>query len=388
MLGIIVGITAVIVVMSVGAGAQSLILNQVKGMGSNLIGILPGKSDEKGPPASVMGIITTTLKYDEIRGLVSPENPHIIAQTPYVRGIDTITYNGNKVDTNFVGVSASLPEVEDTNVMKGRFFTDDEEKSMSKIAILGYTVANDLFGDTDPIGKQIKIKKVQFNIIGVMKKRGTSGFQNQDDQIYVPFSTAQKLLLGIDYVSYARIKIDDATNVNSSLEYVKSYLREKHNIDNPEKDDFSARTMAEGLDAITNITNALKLFLVAIASIALLVGGIGIMNIMLAAVQERTREIGLRKAIGAKSHHIVQQFLIETVFITLIGGIIGIILGMLISIIVAKIAQNMGYSWDLVISPISIILACIVSISIGLIFGISPAKRASKLDPIKALHYE
>lgn len=387
MLGIIIGVMAVIIVMSVGAGAQSLIINQVKSLGSNLIGVLPGKSDEKGPPASVYGVLITSLKEDDILAMLK-EYPHFVAATGYVKGTDTVVWNDQKTDTTFVGVNASLPDVEDAKVASGRFFTDDEDKGVARVAILASQTAKDLFDGQDPIGQQIKIKKTSFNIIGVMAPRGSSGFQNQDNQIFVPITTAQKLLLGIDYISFARLKVDNADYVNDSMDQARIILRERHKIDRPEDDDFSVRSMSQSLDAITKITNALKFFLAAVASIALLVGGVGIMNIMLAAVQERTREIGLRKALGAKNRHIVQQFLIESVAITFIGGIIGICLGILISYIVARVAQGMGYNWDFAISISAIILGCAVSIGIGLVFGITPARRASQLDPIEALRYE
>ncbi len=388
MLGIIIGIMSVIIVMSVGGGAQSLILNQVKSMGSNLIGVLPGKSEEKGPPASVFGVAITTLKDEDGEAIMQSGNPHLIAYTSYIKGTDTVTWGDNKSDTTFVGVNASLPIVEDTDVSSGRFFTDDEERSMTKVAVLGSQTAKELFGDEDPLDKQIKIKKTNFLVIGVMKSRGVSGFQNQDTQIFVPLKTAQKLLLGIDYVSFLRIKVDSGDNVDDGILFAQDILRDKHNITNPEDDDFSVRSMAQGLEVLTTITNALKIFLVAVAAISLVVGGIGIMNIMLAAVQERTREIGLRKAVGAKNFHITQQFLTETALITLIAGIIGIAAGVLISVLVAAVARNQGYQWDLVISPLSIIVGCLVSVGIGVLFGILPAKRASKLSPIEALRYE
>jgi len=387
MLGIIIGVMAVIIVMSVGAGAQSLILNQVKSMGSNLIGVLPGKADEKGPPASAMGIVITTLTADDIKAIVK-DNPHILSGTGYVKGAETVSWGDNKVDTNFTGVSAQYTDVEDAKVEQGRFFSEEEENSATRVVVLGSTVAKDLFQDQNPLGAQIKIKKTTFNIIGVMKQRGTAGMQNQDNQIFVPMDTAQKLLLGINYISFARLKVDVAENVNSVMDEARAVLRERHKIDKPENDDFNIRSMAQGLEAITQITNALKMFLAAVAGIALIVGGVGIMNIMLAAVQERTREIGLRKAVGAKNKHIIIQFLVESVMITVIGGMIGIILGIFISYIVARIAQSMGYSWDFAISIPSIFLGCVVSVGVGLVFGIVPARRASRLDPIEALRYE
>jgi ABC-type antimicrobial peptide transport system permease subunit len=388
MLGIIIGVTSVVVIMSVGAGAQGLVLNQVKSLGSNLVGVLPGKSDDNGPPASVLGIIVTTLTTEDSEAFVGPEFPYVSASTPYVRGNATFTSGDNQTDANYVGVAASYPLVEEITVANGRFFTAEEDKGVARVAVLGSETAEKLFGDLDPVGRLIKIKRVSFRVIGVVEKRGVSGFQNQDNQIFVPVTTAQKLLLGINYVNFVRVKVSDAQYVDQTIETMKEVLRARHDIDKPENDDFSVRSTNQGLEALTSITNALKFFLAAIAAISLIVGGIGIMNIMLAAVEERTKEIGLRKAVGATNRIITLQFLIETITITFVGGVIGIILGTLISVLVATVARSQGYVWDLVITPSSIILGCSVSIAIGLIFGITPARRASRLSPIEALRYE
>lgn len=388
MLGIVIGIMAVIIVMSVGAGAQSLILNQVKSVGSNLVGVLPGGSEEDGPPASVMGIVVTTLKYEDGEEIIKNGCKCIEALNMYVSGNATFSKDDIVVNTTFSGVSDSYLQLEDTDVFLGRFFTNEEEKGLARVVVLGSEVKERLFGDQNPLGLKIKIKKTNFTVIGVMKKRGVSGFQNQDDQVFVPLRTAQKLLLGIDHVSMIRVKVDTAENVDKAVESIEMILRDQHNIDPGETDDFKVSSMAQGLEMLSNITNALRYFLVLIAGIALVVGGFGIMNIMLATIQERTREIGLRKAVGAKSRHIIFQFLLEAVVITFFAGIIGIILGILISILVAKIAQYLGYQWDLVISLQSILLGCGVSIGIGLIFGIFPARRASKLNAIESLRYE
>lgn len=388
MTGIIIGVLSVIVIMSVGAGAQSLILDQITGLGSNLVGVLPGKSEKDGPPASAFGIVITTLTDGDAQAIAHSSYTPIEAVASYVKGFDRVKGGDAEKDTTFVGTSASYPFVEDVSFSEGRFFTLDEERGMARVVVLGSEVAEELFPDQDPIGKHIKIKRSNFEVIGVVEERGTVTFQNQDNQVFVPLSTAQKLLLGINHINFMRIKIANAESVDSAIEEIEAVLRERHAIDTPEEDDFSVRATTQALDALTSITDALRFFLAAIAAISLIVGGIGIMNIMLAAVQERTREIGLRKAIGATSRTITFQFLVETATITFAGGIVGIIGGTIISASVGFVARYLGYSWDTVITPGSIVLGCVVSIAIGLVFGIIPARRASKLNPIEALRYE
>ncbi len=389
MLGIIIGISAVIIVMSVGAGAQSLILNQIKSVGSNLITVFPGGSEEEGPPVSVMGIVITTLTYEDVEAIKKESNaPHVVDAAAYVQGVATVSWHNRSVDTNFTGTTASYPEVEDTKVARGFFFSEQEEQSLSRVAVLGSQVAENLFAGVDPIGENIKIKKENFRIIGVMEKRGVSGFQNRDDQIYIPLYTAQKILLGINHISLVRAKVDDVFNLDQSIYNIEQTLRERHNITDPSQDDFTVRSAQEAIEAFTNVTNALKFFLAAIAAVSLVVGGIGIMNIMLVSVTERTREIGLRKALGAKRKDILAQFLTESVILTLVGGVAGIIFGGFVAALVAFVARYLGYQWDLVVSFSSVIMAVGVSMFVGIVFGFYPAKRAAELSPIDALRYE
>lgn len=391
MLGIIIGVSAVIIIMSVGAGAQSLILSQVKSLGSNLIGVLPGKSDNSGPPASVLGVVITTLKYGDALALDNKQRfPHVLSYVAYTKGYGTLTWNAESYDTSLSGSTVGYLATEGGEVDKGRFFTTDEERNLSRIVVLGSTVKKELFGETNPVGQRIKINKKTFEVIGVMKERGTVAFQNYDDQVFIPLLTMQKIISGVDHLGLMRIKLDGSENIKSTIADLEVLLRERHDIRDMsgKSDDFTVVNAAEALDMLSTITNALKYFLAAVAGLSLLVGGIGIMNIMLVAVTERTREIGLRKAVGAKKFHIMYQFILEAIFVTVSGGLIGIVVGIIISFLVAKVAQLLKYSWEFSISPLSIILAVTVSATIGVIFGLFPALKASRLDPMEALRHE
>ncbi|MCX6763915.1 MAG: ABC transporter permease [Candidatus Moranbacteria bacterium] len=388
-LGIIIGVGSVIIVMAVGASAQALILDQVKSIGSNLIGILPGASEEKGPPASVFGAVTTTLKYEDLEAILKKKNvPNAIAAAGYVSGSASIKKAENSFQTSYQGVTASFTNVEDVKVGKGRFFTKEEEINLSRVVVLGFNRAKDLFPDDDPINKSITIKDLNFTVIGVMEERGAVAFSGTDDLVYLPLFTAQKLLLGIDYLNFARVKVDNQENMDKAAEDIKATLREQHNLKGDKENDFSVRNSAQALSIISGVTDVLKYFLVSIAAISLLVGGVGIMNIMLIAVNQRIREIGLRKAVGAKNFHIIWQFLIESIVITFFGGLIGIIIGITISFLVAVTIRALDYSWQFIITWQSIVLAFSVTAAIGLLFGIYPARKASRVSPMEALRYE
>ncbi len=387
MLGMIIGISSVIIVLSVGAGAESLILNQLRSVGTNLIGILPGKAEEDGPPAAVFGIVITTLT-DEDREAIEDQIPEISAAASYVTANETVVWNNNKTQAGITGTSAGYPEVTESTVVNGHFFTEQEEKSEANVAVLGSQVREDLFNGEDPIGEKIKVGKQRYRVIGVMEPKGVSGFQNVDNMIFIPVGNVQKKLLGINSLGYIRAKANSEENIDIAVDKITELLRDRHNIDNPAKDDFNVGNSNQAIESLGSVTGALTLFLTAISAISLIVGGIGIMNIMLASVTQRIKEIGLRKAVGAKRSHIITQFLTETVLISLFGAIIGIVFGVLFSLLVAILVRNAGYDWDFVITPGSIILACSVSIGIGLLFGIYPARRAANLDPIESLRYE
>lgn len=392
MLGIIIGVGAVILIMAIGQSAQELILDQVKAIGTNLIGVIPGASEsDESPPSAVMGISITTFTYDDLEALLDPSNvPEIENGAGYVMGSAVVSYSGYEDTVSYVGTSASYINVETAEVASGRFFTKEEETNLAKIAVIGSKTAEDFFGNDDPVGKDIKIKDITFNVIGVLKEKGSGsiGGSSQDEVVYVPIKTGQKILLGINYLSFARLKVKSADLIPSAISNTKITLRDRHHIKDSSKDDFSVRDQAAALEKITNITNILRYFLLAIGTISLIVGGIGIMNVMLIAVNQRIKEVGLRKAIGARNSEIIAQFLIESATISSVGGIAGIIVGIFLSFIASIVVQALGYHWPFIISIYSVLVAFGVSAFIGIIFGLYPARKASQISPMEALRYE
>lgn len=384
MLGLMIGILSVILVMSAGAGAQSLITNQVKARGTDQIVVLAGASDPEGPPAAALGIVTKTLTEDDKEALLRSSNvSHVVSAAGYITGNATLSWESEERNVSYTGTNEAYRTLENVTLADGRFFDEGDNAAERRVLVLGAEIAKDIFGNQNPVGERVKLSKKQFEVIGVLAPHGATMFEDVDGAVLMPLRTAQNDLLGIQHVSFIRLKVSDEQYLDQAQEDVRQTLIDRHG-----EEDFSVRNTADLLDILTNITNALKFFLVAIAAISLFVGGVGIMNIMLISVREKTREIGLRKAVGAKDVDILRQFLFETITISLVGGLVGIILGVVLSFLIAVAVQSQGYDYSFIISPMSIVVSIGIATGIGLVFGLSPAKRAAALNPTEALRYE
>ncbi len=390
MLGIVIGIGSVIVLMSMGTSAQELILNQVQGTGSNLVFIVPGatKGSRFASPPSVQGIIIKTLVKTDLDSLKRESS--IIGAAPEVRGQAKIVYENNDATVTFTGTTESFFSIRNFKTTKGRSFTDSDVDSLNRVAVLGSEIAKTLFGERDPVNKTVRLKNTTFRVIGVLETKGLGPFGvDQDNLVLIPISIAQKQMLGIDFYNVITVQAADTYNIEFTQARITSVLRQNHHITDPDKDDFTIRTQADALSLLGDITNILKVFLTSIAFISLLVGGIGIMNIMLVSVVERTKEIGLRKALGATNGDILQQFLLEAVIITFLGGAIGIFLGSLFTVLLYFVLANfLPTGWVFALPLSAILLSAAVSTFIGIVFGIYPARQAARKNPIEALRYE
>ncbi len=388
-LGVVIGVAAVTVVASVGASAQQLILGQLSGLGSNLIGVIPGEESESGIPATTMGIITKTLTNDDLSALRKVQNvPHLAAVAGYVTGNTSVKSDRFKGTATFFGVSPDIVDVEDIQIIDGRFFTSLENARQARVAVLGAQRAEDFFGGESAIGSKVSIKGQSFTVVGVLAERGTVAFVNQDANVYVPLLTAQKLLLGINYLNFARAKVVSDKYNEQTIDDVTAILRVRHDIAEGEAADFAIKDTTSALVTITNITNILTYFLAAVAAVALLVGGIGVMNVMFIVLSQRMREIGLRKSLGATRGDISGQFLMEAVTVSLVGGVIGIVCGLVVTALIAFGVGAFGYKYELIFAWDAMGLALVVSVAIGIVFGAYPAYKASLISPIEALRYE
>jgi len=382
-LGIVIGISSVIAMIAIGQGAQGSIQSSIQSIGSNLILVTPGVQRTPGAQVSAGRGSARSLTQDDADA-ISREIVLARAVAPEISGRYQITSKGKNTNTSVAGVTSSYPTVRNVEVEQGSFVSDQNLRSLSKVAVLGSTTSLDLFGEgVDPIGQSIRIKNIEFKIIGVMKAKGGSGFGSQDDMIFIPLTSAQRFLVGDAYVSTISVSAEDAGSMSDIQQQITDLLLARHHISDPTLADFSIMNQADIVATASSITQTFTVLLAAVAGISLLVGGIGIMNMMLTNVTERTREIGLRKAIGAKRRDITLQFLSEAVALTFFGGAIGVFLGWSVSfgVMYFGILQTS-------VSVSSIALAFGVSAGIGIVFGYYPARRAARMNPIEALRYE
>src|SRR5512143_766745 len=384
MLGIIIGVGAVIAMVAVGTGASQKIAEQISSMGSNLLIILPGATTSGG---ARMGAGTQpTLSMADAEA-IQRECPAVSEVAPIQNGVAQVVYGHLNWSTGVVGTSPGIMTVRDWDLTSGRPFTTQDVKSATKVALLGQTVVDNLFGDQHPVGQTIRIKNVPFTVIGVLARKGQSAQgQDQDDTIIIPVTTAQKKLFGAQFPGMVRVimvKAKSAEDLSAAEKQITELLRQRHHLGQKQDNDFTVRNLTQIMQAAEQSTKVMTLLLGAIASVSLLVGGIGIMNIMLVSVTERTREIGIRMAIGAKPWDIRLQFIIEALTLSLIGGVIGIIVGVSTALILSSVS-----GWPTVVSILSILLAFGFSGFIGIFFGFYPAYKASLLNPIDALRYE
>ena len=384
MLGIVIGVGAVIAMLAIGAGARERVSEEIDSMGSNLLIVFSGSTSSGGARMGAGSEPTITLLDAEA---IKRECPAVLDVGPSHSGTAQVVFGNQNWSTIVIGTTPSLLDIREWQIIAGRPMTEQDDRSIAKVCVLGKTVVDNLFGGIDPVGKVVRIKKVPFTVIGVLGSKGqTMMGQDQDDIIYVPISPAQKKLfrpLFAGMIQFMMIKARSMEDLDDGQQQIEELLRQRHRIGQHQQDDFTVKNLTQMMQTAVNIARIMTLLLGAIASISLLVGGIGIMNIMLVSVTERTREIGIRIAVGAKTWDIRLQFIIEAVTLSIIGGGIGIILGQAGSIAVAKLA-----GLPVIISPLSIAVAFGFSAAVGVFFGFYPAYKASLLNPIDALRYE
>ena len=380
MLGIIIGVAAVIALVSIGNGVKQDIEDSISSLGSNLLVVLPGAPRTPGARPSQGSM--KSLKISDYEAIAKLEG--VTAASPMTNGSYVVIYQNKNWTTSVAGVNANFQDVNNWTMTSGRFFSDKNVQNRERVAVVGQTVVKNLFADEDPVGKEIRVKNIPFRVIGVLKSKGNGTMGNdQDDTVLIPYTTSMERVEGIDYLRMVYVVAKDDEGIDRLQADIENLLRVRHNIKDTNLDDFNIQNMKSIMETVAQTTGTFTLFLGAVAAISLVVGGIGIMNIMLVSVTERTREIGVRKALGATYSVIVTQFLIEAVVISLMGGFIGIAFGIGASKVIGMVS-----GMSTIVSVPTIIMSFAFSMAIGLIFGIYPARKAAKLNPIDALHYE
>ena len=380
MLGIIIGVAAVIALVSIGNGVKQAIEDSISSLGSNLLVVLPGAPRTPGARSSQGSM--KSLKISDYEAIAKLEG--VKAASPMTNGSYVVIYQNKNWTTSVAGVNSNFQDVNNWTMTSGRFFSDKNVQNRERVAVVGQTVVKNLFTDEDPVGKEIRVKNIPFRVIGVLKSKGNGTMGNdQDDTVLIPYTTSMERVEGIDYLRRVYVVAKDDGGIDRLQADIENLLRVRHNIKDTNLDDFNIQNMKSIMETVAQTTGTFTLFLGAVAAISLVVGGIGIMNIMLVSVTERTREIGVRKALGATYSVIVTQFLIEAVVISLMGGFIGIAFGIGASKVIGMVS-----GMSTIVSVPTIIMSFAFSMAIGLIFGIYPARKAAKLNPIDALHYE
>lgn len=382
MLGIIIGVGAVIAMVSLGLGMQEKVQNSIASLGSNLLIVSPGASSSPGSVRSAAGSKITLTNQDA--QAIAKEISGVKHVAPSVSSNYQLIYGSQNWNSTVQGATAELLAIRDFKIASGTFFTTSDESARARVAVIGQTVVTNLFGNVSPVGQTIRIGKAPFRVIGVLESKGQSSMgQDQDDTVIIPLTTAQERLIGVTYLNTISVQAESDKVIDKVQEDITTLLRTRHHLSAKADDDFSVRDLTALMSTMKETTGTLTLFLGSVAAISLLVGGIGIMNIMMVSVTERTREIGIRKALGATFNNILLQFIIEAIVISVTGGILGIFLGVIAAHVISLVA-----GWNTVISSVAIIAAFSVSVMIGLFFGIYPARKAAQLDPIDALRYE
>jgi putative ABC transport system permease protein len=381
MLGIIIGVAAVITMIGIGEGAQRAVVERIQSLGSNLLFVSPGVR-RSGGAVVTQGGTSQRLRIRDADAIIA-QSPYVNAVVPEISRQAQVKYENRNWGTRVIGTVPDYESVRSFRAASGRFFTHSEEKGVAKVCLLGSTVAETLFPVGEPLGAHIRIAGQTFTVIGVLETKGQSGWQNPDDQIIVPLSTAQRRLFGVDYLSQITVRAQSDRVMDQAFLDIERILRREHRL-RPEWDnDFTIRNQADIIQTFQETQETFTLLLAGIAAVSLIVGGIGIMNIMLISVTERTREIGIRKAVGARKRDILFQFLIESVVLSVVGGIIGIGVGIASSFVITKYGE-----WNPVISPDSIVVSFVFASLVGIFFGLYPAWKAAMSDTIDALRYE
>ena len=392
LLGIVIGVTSVILVLSFGTGVKGFLVDQVSSFGSDIMQIevkVPkvSKTSAQNAGGQAGGMQITTLKLEDVEEVAKISN--IGAWYAAIMNQQIISYEDKNKQVIIMGATAGVTEVDKkTELERGVMYSDDDDKSLRQVVVLGSEIKKDFFGENEAVGNDVKIKGQTYRVIGVLKERGGAGFFNFDQTVYIPLRTVQKKLAGIDYLQFAIFKIKDMSKLDLAIAQTTDVLRVEHDIDNPDDDDFAVNSIVEVLEILNKVFFSVNLLLIALTSISLIVGGVGIMNVMYVTVTERTFEIGLKKAIGAKNSQILLQFLFEAIFITILGGIIGFLIGFGISKLGEIIASSYGFNLKFEITWWSALLGLGFSIATGIIFGYFPARKASQLSPMEALRKE